>query len=95
MAKTIVGYTKACQLCAQNKLDTHGTYGTLLLLTPPSEPWQQIGINLIIDLLTTKKTCFDCILVIINYFTKIKHFVFCQKTLNTESAADLLMNIVI
>ena len=95
IAKTVVGYTKVYQLCVQNKLDTYAIHGTLLLLTPPSEPWQQIGIDLIIDLPTTKKTYFDCILVVIDHFTKIEHFAPCQKILNAKSAADLLMDIVI
>jgi len=77
MVKTVVDYTKACQLYAQNKLDTHTTYGTLLPLTPPSGPWQQIGIYLITDLPTTKKTHFDCILVVIDHFIKIGHFAPC------------------
>jgi len=50
---------------------------------------------MIMDLSTTKKTHYNCILVIVDHFTKIGHFIPYKKTLNAEGAANLFINTVI
>ena len=67
-------------------------YGNLLLLIPSSGLWQQIGIDLIMDLL---KTQYNCIFMVIDHFMKIAHFVLYKKTINTERAANLFVETII
>jgi len=67
-------------------------YGNLLLLIPSSGLWQQIGIDLIMDLL---KTQYNCIFIVIDHFMKIAHFVLYKKTINTERAANLFVETII
>ena len=50
---------------------------------------------MITDLLKTSKISYDCILVVIDHFTKISYFVPCKKSLNTKQATNLLIDIVI
>jgi len=88
-------YAKSCQLCGQNKPIMHTLYSNLIPFPPPSSPWQRIGMDMITNLPMTKKTHSDCILVIINHFTKIEHFVSCKKTLNTSTVVDLFMDTVV
>jgi len=95
MARMTADYTKTCQSCAQNKPIMYANYRKLLPLQVPSALWQRIGMDMIIDLLTTKKTYHDYILVVVDYFTKMEHFVPCRKTLNAEGTANLFINTVI
>jgi len=95
MATTIANYIKAYQSYTQNKSTTYTLYGNLLSFTPSSHLWQYIGIDMITDLSRTRKTNYNSILVAINYFIKICHFILCKKTLNTKYTTNLLMEMVI
>ena len=50
---------------------------------------------MITDLPKTSKTSYNCILVVINHFTKMSYFIPCKKSLNAEQAANLLIDMVI
>jgi len=75
MREFIQDYVNRCQECNQNKPTTHATYGALAPLPVPEKPWSRIGIDLITDLLVTQHTHSDCILVVIDAYTKMAHFI--------------------
>lgn len=92
---TVSEYTRRCQFCTQSKPDTHATHGRLLPIPPPGGPWERVGMDMITDLPKTKSTKSNCILVFVDHFTKMAHFVPCTKTLHRYDAADLLLNTVV
>ena len=83
------------QFYAINKPIIHTIHRYLLLLFSPGSPWQRIDMDMITNLPKTSKTSYDCILVVINYFTKISYFVPYKKSLNTKQTTNLLMDTVI
>ena len=95
MSRDITAYTRACQLCAQNKTKTHPRHGTLLSLPSPGKPWQRVEIDMITDLPKTKRTQYNAIFIVIDHFTKMSHFTPCRKTLTAEQATDLLLETII
>ena len=95
MIHTIAVYTKACQICTQNKYSTYATYSTFLSLPLPSSLWQRIGIDLITDLSKTQKAQNDYIFVVIDHFTKIAYFLLYKKTLNAEFVTDLSIDTIV
>jgi len=74
---------------------THAIHRHLLLLPSLGSLWQRISIGIITNLLKILKTSYDCILVVINHFTKINYFVPCKKSLNTKQTVNLLIDMVI
>ena len=95
LVRNIANYTKACQSYAINKPIIHTIYKYLLLLFSSGSLQQRIDMDMITNLPKISKTSYDCILVVINYFIKISHFVPCKKSLNTEQTTNLLMDMVI
>lgn len=94
MQDSVRTYIQGCQECQRNKPNNHTTFGLLAPLPPPVKPWTRIGMDMITDLPTTKNG-FDCIMVFIDAFSKMSHFVPCKKTLNSITAAEMLRKEVI
>ena len=67
----------------------HHPYGLLQPLPIPKKPWQSISLDFITDLPLSKG--YDCILSVVDPFTKMSQFLPCTKTINSEDTADLVM----
>ncbi len=95
MRDFIDDYVTRCQQCARNKPTTHATYGALAPLPVPEKPWSRIGMDLITDLPLTHRTQSNCILVVIDAYTKMAHFV--PTTMNAKALdiANLLRRHVV
>lgn len=79
-------YINRCQERARNKSTTHATYGALVPLPVPEKSWSRIGMDLITDLPVTWRAQSDCILVVIDAYIKMAHFV---PTVTTAKALDI------
>jgi transposase InsO family protein len=71
------------------KMPRHQSYGLLHPLSIPNRPWKSISLDFISDLPVFNG--FDTILIVVDRFTKITHFLPCTKGINSEGTTDLLM----
>ena len=83
-------YVQGCQLCAKTKHSRHKPYGQLLPLPVPERPWQSISMDFIVKLPLSNG--FDSILVVVDRFSKMSHFVPCNETVSAAQLCDLLFN---
>jgi hypothetical protein len=73
MKADIKGFVAACSVCAQAKPERIRYPGLLSPLPVPTEAWQVISMDFI-DSLPRSGTA-DCIMVIVDKFSKFAHFV--------------------
>src|SRR5437588_7211115 len=84
MEETINEYVRTCDACQRNKSRRHAKYGLLQPLDVPYAPWKSISVDFIIALLELEgKTQ---IMVVVDRFTKMAHFV---PFLETATATDV------
>ena len=92
MVKDINQYVKSCQVCQRNKSSRRLSRFPLKPLPVPNSPWSVVSLDFITDL--PKSNNFDSILVIVDHFTKMSHFVACTKEIDSKSTANLFLKIV-
>jgi transposase InsO family protein len=92
----VTEYIKSCDTCARAKTPRHRPHGLLHPLPVPSRPWQSISMDFVTDLPLSKKdhrsSTMNAILVVVDRLTKMAHFLPCQKTINAEETATLLLH---
>ena len=82
-------FVKNCLSCARNKPAQHKPYGELSPLPVPEKPWDSVSMDFITDLpLTENKN--DAILVVVDRFTKMTHFIPCAISCTAQQAAEML-----
>jgi hypothetical protein len=93
MQRDVERYISRCTTCnkAKSRLNPHGLY---MPLTLPHAPWENISMDFIFGLPRTKRGR-DNILVVVDRFSKMAHFILCQKTDNASYVADLFFNEVV
>jgi hypothetical protein len=72
---------------AKSRLNPHGLY---IPLPIPSVPWEDISMNFILGLPRTKRGRYS-ILVVVDHFSKMAHFIPCHKSDNASYVADLFI----
>jgi transposase InsO family protein len=82
-------FIRSCDTCARAKVPRHRPYGLLQPLSAPTTPWSCISMDFVTDLPVVQG--FDAILVVVDRFTKMAHFLPCTKTISSEGTADLVM----
>ncbi|KAA1116677.1 hypothetical protein PGT21_050140 [Puccinia graminis f. sp. tritici] len=82
-------YVDGCDSCLRVKSSTQKPFGTLEPLPIPAGPWTDISYDLITDL-PLSNNC-DSILTVIDRLTKMAHFLPCNKSMNSEQLADLML----
>mgnify|MGYP000532974220 FL=1 len=91
--KFVKEFIKTCDVCARSKMPHHRPYGLLHPLPIPRRPWVSLSMDFITDLPLVGGH--DTVLVIVDRFSKMAHFVPCSKTISGEETVDLfLKNIV-
>ena len=73
MWKLVKEFVQTCDVCARAKTPRHRPYGLLHPFVIPNEPWASISMDFITDLPLSRS--FDAILVVVDRFTKMAHFI--------------------
>ena len=99
MMSFITQYVKSCDLCKRIKSVRHRLYEELHPLPAPESPWTHITINFITDLLKSTNLIdrqqYDAVLVIVDCFSKMMHYILMNKDLNSMQFTWLLLHEVI
>jgi transposase InsO family protein len=93
MRRDVVHFVARCTTCqkAKSRLNPHGLY---MSLPAPSVPWEDIFMDFVLGLPTTKRGR-DIIFVIVDRFSKMAHFIPCHKTDDASHIADLFFQKII
>ena len=86
-------YVASCELCARAKPERRKPAGLLTPLPIPPRPWFSISMDLITDLPLVGGV--DSILVVVDRFTKMSHFIACTKTINSFKLADMFFEQIV
>ncbi|MCO5553518.1 hypothetical protein L7F22_007040 [Adiantum nelumboides] len=90
MQQDVIKYVKACQSCQIMKASRQLPQGLLEPLTVPKERWESISMDFITTLPRTTKGNAQ-ILVIIDRFSKMAHFIPCKKAASAPDIAVLFV----
>lgn len=71
--RQVTKYVTACDICQRNKYETKSPAGLLQLLPIPERVWEDINLDFISGLL--RSDSIDCVLVVVDCFSKYAHFV--------------------
>lgn len=88
MATATEKYIRSCDICQRTKIPRRQPYGKLQPLPIPGGPWQSISMDHITQLPSSNG--FDAILVIVDRFTKMAHFIPANSTDNSQKLASQL-----
>ena len=91
MQKSIDDYVKVCTTCQKSKHRTGKQYGTYTPLDVPDDRWRDINIDFITGMTPDKKTQHDMIMVVVDRFSKMAHFISCKKTDTSEVIMQLFL----
>ena len=91
MIKNVKEYINTCDICQRVKMKRHLSYDELRSLSQFTDSWKEITMNFITDLLSSKwkKVMYNLILVIVDHYTKITHYLSIKKTLTVVELVEL------
>ena len=87
--KDVRNFIRSCDICFRSKIPLHLPYGKLQPLPIPKYAWQSISMDFIIEL--PPSSGYDAILVVVDRFTKMAHFLPCRKDFTSEDTTQLLL----
>ena len=93
MASMIKDYCDSCWTCAQAKTPRHLPHGPLMPLPIPDRPWSCVAMDFLTDLPVSGG--FSTILVVVDRFSKMSHFIPAQGLPNAEETAELFMKEIV
>ncbi|PRP74178.1 retrotransposon nucleocapsid protein, partial [Planoprotostelium fungivorum] len=85
MYHTIESYVKSCDTCQRAKHSRKKQSGLLQPLEVPSDRWTSVTIDFMVELPECQG--FNAIMVVVDTFTKMSHFIPCKNTITSEEAA--------
>ena len=94
MDKEITEYVISCDLCQRNKTSSQSTPGLLRPLPIPTRPWHVISMDFITSLPRTKKG-FDSILVVVDKFSRMVHFIPTTTNVDATQVATLIIDSIV
>ncbi len=89
MQTDIKNYIKSCEICCRSKDPRHKPYGLLKPLEIPDRPWTSLSMDFITDLPSSNG--YTCILVVLDRFTKMGHFIPFPNVPSSEDTANAFM----
>ncbi len=89
MSSDIKDYVRSCEVCCRSKDSRHKPYGFLNPLEIPDRPWTSISMDFITDLPSSDG--FTCILVVLDRFSKMGHFIPFPNVPSAEDTANAFM----
>ncbi|GJP48726.1 hypothetical protein CLOM_g8005 [Closterium sp. NIES-68] len=94
LAEDVQKFVTSCDTCQRMKSSKQKKAGLLQPLPVPEQPWQVVSLDFIIGLPPTTSG-HDAILVVIDKFSKIGHFIPTHTTERTEEIAQLFVRYII
>ncbi|GJP71568.1 hypothetical protein CLOP_g2389 [Closterium sp. NIES-67] len=94
MADDVQKFVTSCATCQRMKSSKQKKTGLLQPLPIPEQPWQVVSLDFISGLPTTTSG-HDAILVVIDKFSKMGHFIPTHTTARTEETAQLFVRYII
>ncbi|KAH0602480.1 uncharacterized protein H6S33_008819, partial [Morchella sextelata] len=89
MRNYIARYVRNCHTCQRSKPNTHGKLGVLRPLPISEQPWQEVSMDFVTGL--PESEGYDAIMVVVDRLTKMRHFLPCNTTVNSEDVARLYL----
>ncbi|GKC50298.1 transposon ty3-I gag-pol polyprotein [Tanacetum coccineum] len=89
MMKDVNHYILRCRICHLAKSTSHNT-GLYTPLPVPSAPWEDVSMDFVMGLPQTQRKK-DSIMVVVDRFSKMAHFVPCSKTMDATNVVDDLL----
>ncbi|CAI7858245.1 unnamed protein product [Closterium sp. NIES-53] len=94
MANDVQKFVTSCDTCQRMKSSKQKKAGLLQPLSVPEQPWQVVSLDFITGLPPTNAG-HDAILVVIDKFSKMGHFIPTHTTARTEETAQLFLKHII
>jgi hypothetical protein len=94
MKSMIADYVRGCTTCAAVKPSLQKPAGTLRPLPIPDKPWRTISIDFVGPLPGTKDY-YNYILVVVDKFSKMAHFIATNTNVTSKETAELLINNIV
>ncbi|CAI7813547.1 unnamed protein product, partial [Closterium sp. NIES-54] len=94
MANDVQKFVTSCDTCQRMKSSKQKKAGLLQPLPVPEQPWQVVSLDFITGLPPTNGE-HDAILVVIDKFSKMRHFIPTHTTARTEEMAQLFLKHII
>ena len=97
MIKNVKEYINTCDICQRMKMKHHLSYDELRSLSQLTNSWKEITMNFIINLSSSKwkEVMYDSILVIVDYYMKMMHYLFIKKTLTVVKLTELFFEQIV
>ena len=89
----VLDFCRSCPQCQIAKPRHERPYGILMPLQPPEEPWQDVSIDFITKL--PRSDGFDSIMVVVDRFSKMAHFVPLTETSSAPRVAELFLSNIV
>ena len=83
MTKDVERHVQRCQVCQKGK-GTTTNVGLYLPLPMTNKPWEYISMDFVLGLPSTQRKS-DSIMVVVDRFSKMAHFIPCKKTLDVSN----------
>ena len=90
MRDYVIDYVSHCDTCQRIKDSRHSPYGLLQPLPIPEGPWKSVSMDFIVKLPLSYG--FDSILVVVDRFSKMAHFIACNEAISSLGLALLYFN---
>jgi hypothetical protein len=97
MALKIRNYVAQCDICQRVKIRRHKFYNFFQPLSRPITKWKDILMDFITGLPSSlhRKVAYNAILVIVNRYSAMTHFIFYTKNVNSKNLAGYIYDEIV